>query len=482
MTLSRSGLTLPIVGSIAVLIGFLSACGGTGASSSGTPVAQAAAVVSRGTITGFGSVHVNGEHFQTSSTAFSIDGDAGTQNDLRVGHEIEVRGHHDGAGNAFADRIEMHSQVRGPIQSVDLVASTLVVMGQTVIVDGDTSFDDTIAGSTLTGLALADVVRVSGVRRADGAITATRIEKMPATVSLKVNGTVSAIDTVVHKFHVNALVVDYSTATLQGFSTGQPANGDAVEVKGASLNPAGELVARTVEKETHDDGAPGERSELEGLITRFVSATDFDVAGRKVTSNGSTTFQNGVAADLALNVKVEVEGSVDANDVLVASKVEFKRHADAGIAAPIDSINATAGTLVVLGVDITVNALTRVEDKGDQHLPMFNLSNLVVGDFVEVRGAEMPAASNDVAATRIERRRASTEVRLRGVVDTSVSPGFSILGVNVLTNAGTEFGGEDQAGMTATTFFDGLAGKTVTVKGTFSAGVLTAREVEFEDN
>lgn len=464
--------TLPVLAAMFLF----AACGGGGGSTSATSTAQPA-VVARGAITGFGSVHVNGQRFVTTSTAFTIDGDPGTQADLRVGHMIRIHAHRNGSDDPSADRCDMHTEVRGPVTSVDVAGNKLVVLGQTVLVDADTSFGDNITGATLSGIAVADVVEVSGARNADGNIAATRIDKRGASASLRVRGTVSSLDATTHKFNISALVVDYSSATLQHFASGAPANGDFVEVKGGTLDTGGALVARQVELDNDDDGAAGDHSELEGPVTRFVSATDFDVAGKPVTTTSTTTFQNGAATDLALNVKLEAEGSIDATGVLVATKIEFRRRGDARIAAPIDSVNATAGTLVVLGIDVTVNAMTRVEDQGSQHVNPFNISNLAAGDWVEIRGAEQPADSNDVVATRLERRRAEGEVRLRGVVDTVAAPGFSILGVNVTTGANTRFGDGS-----STMFFDGLQGKTVSVRGTMTNGSLVASEVEFEDH
>ncbi len=84
-------------------------------------------------------------------------------------------------------------------------------------------------------------------------------------------------------------------------------------------------------------------------MTRFASATDFDVAGQKVTTNASTSFVNGTAADLGLNVKVEVEGKLDATATLVAAKVAFKRQSSVRLDAPVDSVDAAAGTFRALG-------------------------------------------------------------------------------------------------------------------------------------
>jgi uncharacterized protein DUF5666 len=461
----------------------LAACSGGGGGSSSDNAPQAAAqsvpVISSGVVTGFGSVFVNGVRFETSSAAFTINGKPGTQADLRVGDVVKIHGHRDGSGNCTADRIDFDDLVKGPVTSADAAAGMLVVLGQTVLVDADTSFDDNIPGASLAGLAAGDIVEVSGMRRADGDIQATRVEAKPAGTVFEVTGVASAVDTAVHKLNVTALVVDYSAATVQNFPTGQPRNGDLIEARGNSVNAGGELVASTIElkRDDDDDRDAGMEVEIEGLVTRFVSVSDFDVAGKPVTTTSTTRFENGTAADLALNVKVEAEGQVNASGVLVATKVQFKRQASARIEARVDSVDRAANKLVVLGIDVTVNANTRVEDNSDQRVTNFNLSNVTAGDFVEVRGAELPADSNDVVASRLERRRAENEVRLRGIVDTATSPSFTILGVTIQTTAGTEF--EDT---TADDFFADAVGRIAEVKGTVSGGVFTAREVEFEND
>ena len=107
-----------------------------------------------------------------------------------------------------------------------------------------------------------------------------------------------------------------------------------VEVKGTTFLADGALVATRVHREDRDfDGRSGDESEVEGFVTRFSSATDFDVDGQKVATNASTAFVNGTAADLELNVKVEVEGKLDATDTLVAAKVVFKRQSSLRLAA-----------------------------------------------------------------------------------------------------------------------------------------------------
>jgi hypothetical protein len=125
------------------------------------------------------------------------------------------------------------------------------------------------------------------------------------------------------------------------------------------------LVASRVERK--DQALPGDeddQADLEGLVTRFISATDFDVAGQPVTTDADTEFRKGSAANLALGVNVEVEGNFDGSGRVVADKIEFRRSADAEIRIDgfVDEVDSSAGTLVVLGVTVRTDAVTRFED------------------------------------------------------------------------------------------------------------------------
>ncbi len=466
----------------------MSACGGGGSKSANNStgavgaIAQTTAVT--GTITGFGSVHVNGIHFNTNSAAISRNGAPALQSDLRVGQVVKVRGSvNDSTGEGVASSVSQDDNVEGPISSIDIAGKKFVVLGQTIIVDTSTSFDDRISPASIAGLKVNDQVEVSGMVGATGDITATRIElRKPGVTRLEVTGKVSNLDAANRKFKINALTVNYSTAQLEGFATGAPANDDLVEARGNALNAAGELVATKVEKETNEarDADRGDRREVEGMITRFASKTDFDVAGRKVTTNASTRYENGTETDLALNARVEVEGSLDAAGlVLVAAKIEFRKGGGAGIAGKVDTVDKTNKKLTVMGVEITLTATTRLEDKSTAKVEMFSIDNINSGDYVTVRGTE--TGTNKMTATRLERRNAVAEVRVRGTARDVVAPKFTVLSVTVETNSSTRFEVDDNQSMTATQFFTGLAGKTVTVVGTMSGTSLIASKVEFAD-
>jgi hypothetical protein len=67
-------------------------------------------------------------------------------------------------------------------------------------------------------------------------------------------------------------------------------------------------------------------------------------------------------------------------------------------------------------------------------------------------------------------------------VDTASAPSFTILGVTIQTNAGTEFENSGEGSISADDFLTDAVGRSVEAKGTVSGGVFTAREVEFEDD
>jgi len=458
----------------------LAGCGGGGGGGGGA--AGASDVVSTGVITGFGSVIVNGVRFDTRGASFTVDDSPGGQDDLAVGDVVSIRGRvNDDGRTGSASQVVGDDAVEGPVTALDAVAGTLVVAGQPVIVDAETSFDDNIPGASLAGLVVGDFVEVAGFLDAAGAVRATRIEKKAAGGVIEINGRVADLDTGSSRFRINSLQISYATAVLDDFPGGQISEGDLVEAKGTVIS-GGVLQATRVERKGLGGDDSGAKQEIEGLITRFVSTADFDVAGRPVTTTVATVYENGVAADLGLNLKVEVEGRINDAGVLVAAKVSIRRAANIRVFAPVESVDAGAGTLVVLGITVKADRLTRLEDKSDADLDSFSLSDLRVGDYVEVRGAEFPAASGILLARRLEREDAEDRSYVQGPVTALAAPELTVFGVTVQTDGGTEFEDLSDASISASTFFAlASVGDQVKARGTLIGdGVLAADEVEFE--
>ena len=164
----------------------------------------------------------------------------------------------------------------------------------------------------------------------DGTISATFVEKkaVQASPPFAVKGFVKNHSAGGTTFVVGALNVTLAGNAVVNDMPAGSWNGLQVEVKGTTCagnppatNVCGTLTASKVEP--HGPRGDVAKVEVEGFVTQFTSASSFTVGGQAVVTTGSTVFQGGVAADLALGTKVEVEGSLNSG-VLTASKVSFR--------------------------------------------------------------------------------------------------------------------------------------------------------------
>ncbi|TLZ21511.1 MAG: hypothetical protein E6K26_01335, partial [Gammaproteobacteria bacterium] len=276
----RQFLLATVIAMVAVACG----SGGSGISQS----SGATPLIATGTITGFGSVYVNGIHFQTTSATIRKNGQTVDQSQLAVGEVARIKGSkNDADDTGVADEMDVDEAVNGPIDKIDTTAGTVTVLAQIVKINAGTSFSKDIQPADITGLKTGDVIHVSGMTDSSGAIVATRIEKGSASSPLQVVGTVAGLNAGSHTFMINALTVDYSSANLTGFASGAPSNGDVVEAQGTSFDATTQtLTATHVQREMTDQEEAGDDRDMEreGLITRFASATDFDVADKPVTT------------------------------------------------------------------------------------------------------------------------------------------------------------------------------------------------------
>jgi hypothetical protein len=291
--------------------------GTAGIDGTGAPTPFAA--YSYGRVADFGSIWVNGIRYDTSTAQFLINGTPGSQADLDIDDIVLVEGRLSGSGG-IADRVVFDHVLVGPIESVDATSESLVALGQAVRISSETSFDSTIQGG-IAGLGAGVSINVSGFRTADGAIAATRLGTQPPGVGeLRTTGAVTSVASAAKRFNLNALVVDYGSALVQGVSGGAIARGDVVTVRGASLGADGALIAASVDvKRTSIQGNAGDRVDIEGYVTAFDTGNplNFEVAGLAVTTTSATNFSGSLTLDSA----IEVEGSLSATGAVIANEV-----------------------------------------------------------------------------------------------------------------------------------------------------------------
>lgn len=482
-------------GALVLLATFLLAgCGGGGGGGNNPPppagggggpvggITRTGVAVAVGPITGFGSVIVNGNTYNTGAATFTKDGLPATQDDFSVGQVVLVVGTiNDDNTNAVATSVEFEDNVEGPVSSVDSLNNTLVVLGQTVQLAAGTSIDDSCP-ALLDDFVNVAAVEVSGPVLANGTIEATRIECKNIAGELEVTGVVSGLNAGTTMFMINALQVNYGAAMMQDFPAAGISNGDPVEAKGNGLGGGGELLATSIEYKGNQFAEnEGDHIEVEGFITRFISASDFDVSGIPVTTTGTTVYEGGAAGDLGMNLKVEAEGEFNSTGVLVATKIEIKSSTAIRVTGLVDSV--TGNTLQILGITITTDTVkTRFEDKFADVDP-FRIGDVNTDDYVEVRGQEFPAG--EIFAFLLERDDARARTELRGFVDAGgVSrPDLTVLGVTVQTNGSTVFRDSNHVQFpNADAFWAAVGeGSLIDVNGTETGPqILLAEEVALE--
>lgn len=343
------------------LTAILSACGG---SDGGTPAPDSTTstgtteTTSSGSVSGFGSVVVNGVRYDDTNAAITINDDTNaTAANLRLGMLVEVDGPVDDTGlTGTAESITARSFVQGPITTVNATATEnqLTVLGVSVDVNAGTFFD---GAAGLAELNAGETVEIYGYGDDAGNVVATRIERNAedqASGEVRLTGNAAAASAT--SFTINGVLVEYDANAAVDIDAGLVTDGMRVEVGGVLANAGATplTITATAVRELEDLVAAqeGQRVELEGTVTEFTSETSFDVNGRPV----SVATDAEVEGTPALRSIIEVEGTVT-NGVLVANIVEVKDPAklrDADIIGPANNIDTTAQTLTMRGGRLTI--------------------------------------------------------------------------------------------------------------------------------
>jgi hypothetical protein len=329
-----------------------------------------------------GTLSINDVTYSTTGATVRIDGRDASQTELRVGQVVVVRGELL-PGHATPDALEISftGDVRGPISGIDAAGGSIVVLGQRVRLSEDTRFGAGIEPASAAGLHIGTLVEVSGFATAAGEVSASQVELAAPDASLQVSGSVQGLDSNGSTFHVNALLVDFSGATIDGTL----ADGRTATVVGEALSGGG-LRAAQIGVSTGVAGAVDQHGHFEGLITSLQSAEDFRVGNQRVLTDETTRFMpNG--EPLGLDVFVRVHGTFDASGALVARDVDTKKKGAGTILGRVESFDAAAGTMTVNGVPVATSPATKFKDKSTQKLRHLGFTELRTGDTIEATGA-----------------------------------------------------------------------------------------------
>src|SRR5258708_36506966 len=134
----------------AIVAAYVVACGGGSSSDLRSPPGMSPAMTT-GVITGFGSIFVNGIHFQTTSATIRKNGQTVDQSQLAVGEVARIKGERDDAqGTGVAEEVDVDENVVGAISMIDSTAGTVTVLAQTVKINAGTPFSRTFQPADMT--------------------------------------------------------------------------------------------------------------------------------------------------------------------------------------------------------------------------------------------------------------------------------------------------------------------------------------------
>lgn len=313
--------------------GLLSACGGGGGSST-TPTT---ATLKSGTISGLGSIIVNGVRYETvgSQVLDADDGNTAITTPLRMGMTVSVEQSSTDpvTSRPIAGKILVQSGINGV---ASYTGSTLAVAGMPITTNASTILLDTTGAVTSLTALNNQNVEVYGLPQADGSFLATLVEAKTSALNVQVVGTVQSIDTTAKTLVLGTtaapITVNYASITPpSGLAAGAVIVAKTAATTTANTYTASSLQIRSATVSTYvsyansysgTTGVDTERNELYGAVS-----------GKATTSNGCTFNIQGIqvqvinALSLCTSITdgtyVEAKGTLS-NGALSATNIQFE--------------------------------------------------------------------------------------------------------------------------------------------------------------
>ena len=456
----------------------LASCGGGGGglASAGGGVGTGGTGISYGTVTGFGSIVLDGQAYSSATPYYYEDGvqGSGTQQAataVELGDRLSV--HIDASGNPTTVVIE--PELIGAASNVSSTGFT--VNGVNVIVNNGNAGAPTTYCAGLDGLSslvAGTQVEVHGAFGLDAGgqpyVQATLVQQLPSTnQAARITGIVSQLQPGASSFVVDGVTVNYSASTSLAPSGVALADGELVNVwsasgivSGSASNSisAGAIRIRTLQ------GQSGQ-ARIAGLVAQL-QGTRFSVSGIPVDASAVAAS----AAALHLGDYVVVQGSIAAaSGVVQATSIS-------GYASTIElkgTITGYVGTsnFLVRGVPVDASAATFSSGAA---------ASLGNGVYVDVVGTIASGPSNTVSARSVAVLASAPDggtADYRGTIGAVTSGGFTLNyseDGTAQSVAVTLAGNVQYSNGTATAL---VAGAAVEVEGTVGSSGLTAYSVSF---
>ncbi len=286
-----------------------------------------------GTITGFGSIIVNGVHYNIDNADIDANGQPYSnltpqqqQQVLAVGMVVRLRATDNGDGTGEASSVVYDAAIKGPVLDVvpsltDITIKQMTVLGQTVEISSvSTRFED-FSGIGFDLISAGAVVEISGYVDQQGTIKATLVEKKDEVqpgnqVEVELHGMISDLQSDRFILNNQLVLLNNDTEIHDGLTL---QSGEPVEVKGF-YQTDGTVIAKEIES---DESDREEIKNAEGEVRMQGLVSDLDTVNFRFYLNGIEVDYSAVSTVTGLvnDVEVEVRGEMD-NGILVLTRIE----------------------------------------------------------------------------------------------------------------------------------------------------------------
>lgn len=321
---------------------------------------------------------IDGRPIMTNNTTMYQNGDA---NELGLNIRVRVFGRRNEGQVVIASQIRfLHPvivEVKGDIDTIDLQANSVQLLGTNVLTDSDTRFidhsDAQIRQFSLADLGIGDRVeiRASELESDDLSLLARRLIRLnnDDDAVTELSGEILTINRPMFSIHQTIITVsaftrfegaqDNNLTMTQFFD--QLALGQKLKISG-QRQADGRMLAIEAEFESEEEDNNG-RVELRGNIDTFSNSESFTVNGHRVTTNENTQFVWGNENNLAIHAQVKIKGVSNQNRIIAADKVEFDKgkSCQTSFEGTVESIEQ-GNHIIVNGVTIAYSAQTEFEN------------------------------------------------------------------------------------------------------------------------
>jgi len=441
-------------------------------------------LLTQGTVTGFGSLVVNGVRFDTDGAIINSHNGEISQNALDLGMVVNIVGRTTADSEIItAQNISYFAAAEGPITDISFGQNSFTVLGQVFSIDANTRFID----RRFDQLRIGDVIEVSAVGNTQN-LAATRVEyyAQPSD-DYDVTGFVSNLSTSASTFTIGGLTIRYSSADVDGSLI----DGALVSVEARALPVDGVWLVDDVDVLRANSSDTSGRIVLESIVTDANSNQVLLSNGTTITIDDQTSFINVQRDEITAGQRVVINAA-QRDGVFIATQVSQIKESlvqAKGMVTERDN-----NEIRINGKEFDVNTATQIVDTRVVPALQINVTDIFVGDYVDVRG--FYDEDNDLIASQIQIVATSDgsnqnrgglleiEGRLTALErpEAMQSGTLVINGLTIRTQAITQFFFDDRF-VDAETFFARLeVNDLLDVDARILDGEVVAYEVEREDD